>query len=79
MKNFTNPESFFIRFLANFALFYSAALVVMVVALATGKWDTFMCVVGLLAASIAAALLRTAISKPGEPFMKSPVFREQSH
>lgn len=76
---FANPDSFFLRFLANFVLFYSAAAVVMVVALATGRWDTFTCLFGLLVVSISAALLRAAISKPGEPFMNSPVFRELDH
>lgn len=75
MKKYTNPDNFFARFIANFSLFYSAALVVMGVAFLTGHWNTFMCTVGLLGFSVFAALLRAAISKPGTPFMESPVFR----
>lgn len=75
MKKYINPENFFIRFVANFSLFYSASLVVMAIAFASGHWNTFVCLVGLLAFSILAALLRAAISKPGTPFMESPVLR----
>ncbi|WP_130865618.1 hypothetical protein [Acidipropionibacterium timonense] len=77
MSRYINPDNFFLRFLANFALFYSASLVVMAILFVTGHWDTFMCLVGLLAFSVLAALLRAAISKPGTPFMASPVFRDE--
>lgn len=75
MKKFVNPSNFFLRFLANFVLFYSAALVAMLIIWALGKWDPFYCIIVLVGMSVGMALLRAAISKPGEPFMDSPVFK----
>ena len=57
----------------NFALAYSACIVVMLVAFLIGRWDTFMALVGSLAFSALFGLVRGAISKPGTPFMDSPV------
>lgn len=73
MRDIKNPVSFLGRFVLNFALAYSACLVVMLIAYLIGRWDTTMAFVGSFVFSALFGVARAAISKPGERWMKSPM------
>lgn len=72
MAEFSNPKSFFGRFPCQFALFYSALLVVQLVAYLLGRWDVFYATIGSLAFSVLISLIRAGMIKPGQRFWRSP-------
>ncbi len=73
MRDFKNPKSYWGRFLANFALSYSAWLVVMLIVWTLGRWDVLMAFMSSLLFSALFAAIRAGISKPGTSFWRSPL------
>lgn len=71
-RNFKNPDTFLGRFIAHFALGYSACLVVMVIAHLTGQLDMAMGAIWSLLFSAVFGLLRAKLTSPGTLFWGSP-------
>ncbi|MFT3971521.1 MAG: hypothetical protein QM695_14910 [Micropruina sp.] len=72
MHEFKNPSTFFGRFVAQFALAFSACVVAALVALAFGRDDLVLAGVWSLGFSTLFGLVRAKITSPGAPFWGSP-------
>ncbi|MEA5155834.1 hypothetical protein [Raineyella sp.] len=72
MRKFTNPKTFWGRFLVNVALFSTMWPVMALIAWLVGRWDLFTAVVSPLALIVSISLGRAGIARPGTSVWASP-------
>lgn len=72
VREFQNPDTYFGRFVAQFALAFSACVVAALLALAFGRDDLALAGIWAVGFSTLFGLIRAKLTTPGAPFWGSP-------
>lgn len=72
IREFQNPDTYFGRFITQFALAFSACLVVAAIAYLIGRFDVYWATIWSLGFSLLFGLIRAKLTSPGTPFWGSP-------
>lgn len=77
-REFKNPETYFGRFVTQFALGFSECLVASLITFILGRGDLLMAMIWSLGFSALFGLVRAKLASPGTPFWGSPFARPPS-